>query len=250
MSFQNKLLSFLFLHLLIMVYVLTNHWSMWYFLLAFLNAKLFNALGNEIALHRLWSHKSFSTTKFKEILLHCFSTPLLYGTSITYAGIHRQHHAYSDTEQDPHITRPWWKVVFYIRNKNYSIEHKFVSDLIKSPTHRFIHRHYFKINAALLILLLAFTGIEFTGYFLSFNVIYNFVGAGLVNVLGHRPEYGKRLYETKDLSSNNSFLKWLTWNQGYHNNHHHKPGSYTYAFNKGEIDVPGFLIEKFFIKRQ
>lgn len=248
-TFHQKLLSFLFLHLVICIVAISSNFSWLMLFSAWVIAKLFNAIGNEIALHRLWCHKSFTTDKWKEILLHFFSVPLLYGSSITYAGIHRQHHAYSDTEKDPHITRPWWKVVFYVRNKDYKIETKFVSDLIKIGHHKFVHKNYFKLNFMLLITCILLFGLEFTGYFLSFNVIYNFIAAGLVNVLGHRPEYGVRLYETKDSSSNNAFLKWLTWNEGYHNNHHHNPGSYTYALNPGEFDFPGLIIEKLFRKK-
>jgi stearoyl-CoA desaturase (delta-9 desaturase) len=234
-------------HAIIVSYTLVAHFD-WYFLLfGWAVAKFFNAIGNEVALHRLWCHKSYKTTKFKEMILHFFSTPLLYGSSITYSGIHRQHHAFSDTERDPHITTPWWKVVFYVRNKNYSIEAKLVSDLIKDPVHKWIHRNYFLLNIALLILLLVTLGVELTGYFLSFNVIYNFIAAGLVNVLGHRPEFGTRPFNTKDNSSNNTFLKWLTWNEGYHNNHHHNPGAYSYVMAKGQFDFPGILIEKIFM---
>jgi fatty-acid desaturase len=249
-TFNQKLLIFVLIHFIITVYVLINHFSLLLILCAWVNAKLFNAIGNEIALHRLWCHRSFKTTKYKEYFLHLFSIPLLYGSSITYAGVHRQHHAYSDTEKDPHITRPWWKVVFYVRNEKYKIDTKFVSDLIRDPIHKFLHRHYFKINFLLLVILILLFGIKFAGYFLSFNVIYNFIAAGLVNVLGHRPEFGKRNYDTNDLSSNNSFLKWLTWNEGYHNNHHFKPASYTYALNPGEFDFPGLIIKKFFIIKE
>lgn len=248
-SFHHKLLLFLLIHFILMMYVLVSSWSIYMLFVAWIVAKIFNAIGNEIALHRLWTHKSFKTKKWKEILLHCFSFPLLYGSSITYAGIHRQHHAFSDTEKDPHITYPWWKVVFYVRNKNYSIDPKIVADLIRDPCHKFFHKNYFKINVLLLIFLLIAFGIDFTGYFLSFNIIYNFIAAGLVNVLGHRPIYGERKYETKDLSSNNKFLKWLTWNEGYHNNHHYKPNSYTYALNPGEFDFPAILIKYFFINK-
>jgi len=246
-TFNQKLLIFIFVHFAISVYTLFTHWSFTLLMFAWITAKIFNAIGNEVALHRLWCHKSFKTTKFKEWILHMFSIPLLYGSSITYTGVHRQHHAYSDTDKDPHITKPWWKVVFYVRNEKYNIETKFVADLIRSPVHRFIHRHYFKINIVLLLTLLAIFGIEFTGYFLSFNVFYNFVAAGLVNTLGHRPDLGTRNYDTSDMSTNNSFLKWLTWNEGYHNNHHHKPSSHTYALNPGEFDFPAWIIEKFFM---
>jgi stearoyl-CoA desaturase (delta-9 desaturase) len=249
LTFHDKLMLSLFIHLCITSYVLFAYWSWGYLLIGWIIAKLFNAIGNEVALHRLWCHKSYQTTKFKEIILHCFSVPLLYGSSITYSGIHRQHHAFSDTDKDPHITRPWWKVVFYVRNNKYSIETKLVSDLIKKPIHKWIHRHYFTLNWCLLFAMILIFGFEITGYFLSFNVVYNFIAAGLVNVLGHRPEYGSRPFDTRDNSSNNTFLKWLTWNEGYHNNHHHNPGSYTFVMEKGQFDFPALLIEKFFIKK-
>ena len=244
-TFHNKLMLMLRLHLLILLYVMITSWNWLYLIIAFLIAKLFNAVGNEAGLHRLWAHKSYQTQRWKEYILQVFAVPLLYGTSITYAGVHRQHHAYSDTEKDPHITRPWWKVVFYIRNDKYEIETKFVKDLIKDPLHRWLHQNYFLINSLLLICFIVFFGITNTGWFLSFMIIYNFIAAGLVNVLGHRPEYGTRPFDTKDSSSNNSLLKWLTWNEGYHNHHHHTPSSYTYIVEKGQFDFPALLIEKF-----
>jgi len=79
-------------------------------------------------------------------------------------------------------------------------------------------------------------------------VVYNFIAAGLVNVLGHRPEYGTRTFDTDDLSSNNKFLQILTWNEGLHNHHHANAGAYRFTVNKGDFDFPAFLIEKFFMK--
>jgi len=247
LTFHHKLMLLLSVHFVILVYTLINDFSLSMLFLGLVIAKIFNAVGNEIALHRLWCHKSFKTSRWKEYVLHVFSTPLLYGTSITYAGVHRQHHAYADTDKDPHITRPWWKVVFYVRNEKYAIENKFVSDIIKDPVHRWMHKNYWKVNTALLILSLLTLGITITGWLLSYMVIHNFIAAGLVNVLGHRPEYGSRPFATNDQSANNTFLKWLTWNEGYHNNHHSKPGSYTYVTTKGQFDFPAILIEKFFM---
>lgn len=245
-TFHHKLMTLLLVHLIIFLYVLLMEWNFLYLIVGFLIAKLFNAFGNEIALHRLWCHRSYSTARWKEYLLHFFSIPLLYGSSITYAGIHRAHHAYADTENDPHITRPWWKVVFYMRNKNFQVSPKFVSDLIKDPVHKFVHRFYFTINTIILVLAIAFVDIVYVGWFLSFMIIYNFIAAGLVNVLGHRPEYGKQVWPTKDKSTNNNLLKWLTWNEGYHNYHHYKPGNYSFVSEKGQFDLPGLLIKHFF----
>lgn len=242
-------MSMLAIHLALFIYAMIAEFSWWYLLTAFLVAKLFNALGNEVGLHRLWSHKSFTTQRWKEYLLHMFAVPLLYGSSLTYAGIHRQHHAYSDTDKDPHITRPWWKVFFYVRNPDYAIEHRFISDIIKDPLHRWIHKNYFQLNVFLLIIFLVLAGPIITGWFLCSISIYNFIAAGLLNIFGHRPEYGTRRFDTKDNSSNNFWLQVLTWNEGLHHNHHAYPGSYTFKTQPGDVDVPGWMIEKFFISK-
>lgn len=249
LTFHQKLMGMLAIHLGLLIYAMTMQFSWWYLLIAWLIAKLFNAVGNAIALHRLWCHKSFTTERWKEYILHAFAIPLLYGSSVTYAGIHRQHHAYSDTDKDPHITRPWWKVFFYVRNPNYAIEHRFISDIIKDPIHRWVHKNYFLLNTLLLIGFLIVFGPIFTGWFLCFISIYNFIAAGLLNVFGHRPEFGTRRFNTKDQSSNNFWLQLLTWNEGLHNNHHANSASYTYRTEPGDVDVPAWIIEKFLMKK-
>ena len=249
LTFHHKLMLLLGIHFTILLFTLITNFSFPMLVLGLVIAKIFNAVGNEVALHRLWCHKSYKTARWKEYILHVFATPLLYGTSITYTGVHRQHHAYADTDKDPHITRPWWKVTFYVRNEKYAIENKFVSDLVKDPVHRWMHKNYFKINTALLVLSLVTLGLTLTGWLLSYMVIHNFIAAGLVNVLGHRPEYGTRPFNTDDNSSNNTFLKWFTWNEGYHNQHHANAGSYSYVIEKGQFDFPALIIEKLFIKK-
>lgn len=250
LTFHQKLMSMLAIHLCLLLWAISQDFSWWYVLGGYLLAKLFNTVGNECGLHRLWCHKSYRTQPWKEWILHAFAVPLLYGSSIVYAGIHRQHHAYSDTEKDPHVTRPWWKVVFYVRNKQYEIEHRFVSDLIRSPVHQWIHRNYFKINVVLLMAMLAATGPVFTGWTLSFMVIINFVAAGMVNVLGHRPEYGTRTFDTRDQSSNNWLVQLLSWNEGLHNHHHHNAAAWDFRVNRFDFDFPALWIKYFFMKKQ
>ena len=250
LTFHNKLMVLLFIHLCLLTYVMIFHWNWGFFALGLVIAKIFNAVGNEAALHRLWAHRAYKTEKWKEYILHVFAIPLLYGTTITYAGVHRQHHVYADTEKDPHITRPWWKVVFYVRNESYEIETRFVKDLIKDPLHKWVHKNYFTINTGLLIAFLVIFGIELTGWLLSYMVIHNFVAAGMVNVLGHRPEYGSRPFNTEDRSSNNNLLKWITWNEGYHNNHHAKPAAWNYVMEKGQFDFPALIIKNFLMKNE
>ena len=247
MSFQTKLLSMIGIHACIMMYSMFTEWSWWLFFLGLVSAKVFNIIGNEVALHRLWCHRSYKTQRWKEYLLHIIALPTMYGSSITYTGVHRQHHAYSDTSKDPHITSPWWRALFFIRKEKYQVETKFVKDLLKDPLHKWFHKYYFKLNILILLLSLFILGPYLTGWIFSYAVVHNFLGAGAVNVLGHRPEYGTRTFDCPDQSTNNTFLKWLTWNEGYHNHHHANPSSHTFVVHPGEFDCAAIVIEKFFM---
>ena len=49
--------------------------------------------------------------------------------------------------------------------------------------------------------------------------------------------YGRRRYATRDESRNNLWLALLTFGEGWHNNHHHFPGSVRQGFFWWEIDM-------------
>jgi fatty-acid desaturase len=250
-SFHYKLLGLLSLHFILLAYTLIFHWNWMLIFVCFVISKIIGNIGNEIALHRLWTHKSFQTEKWKEIMLHFLSVPLLAGSSIVYAGVHRTHHAYSDTDKDPHDTSSLFKLFFYVRkNKQFFINPKIVNDLLKDPIHRWTHKNYFLINVLVLLISIIVLGPIYTGYFLSFTVFHCFVITGLVNYLGHLPDLGTRKYRTNDLSTNNRFLQFLTfYNHGLHNNHHKYPSSYTNAQNEDDIDPLGWIIKVFLMKR-
>lgn len=249
LSFHTKLMCMLFIHFSLFFYSVIYHWNWSFFLIALVIAKLIGYIGNEIGMHRFWSHKSFKTEKWKEMLMHICAVPLLCGSSIAFVGIHRQHHAYSDTEHDPHQTNSALKTLFYIRDSKTQISPKIVADLIKCPVHKFLHEHYFKINIIVLLFALVILGPIYTGWFVSGSVVYSFIVIGLVNIYGHKPQYGKRNFETNDKSTNNFWLQALTWNHGLHNNHHKYPSNYRMNINPREFDFPGWLIEKFFMKK-
>jgi fatty-acid desaturase len=67
-----------------------------------------------------------------------------------------------------------------------------------------------------------------------------------VNVFCHSPGFGYRNFDTKDQSRNVPFLAWITWGQGWHNNHHEKGSSYdfgtTVSGNPKEFDLSLLLL--------
>ena len=46
----------------------------------------------------------------------------------------------------------------------------------------------------------------------------------------------------KNNSKNNTLLAWLTFGDGYHNNHHRYPRSAFHGLRKGEVDMNGLII--------
>lgn len=56
-----------------------------------------------------------------------------------------------------------------------------------------------------------------------------------INSLAHR--FGSRRFDTRDYSRNNLWLSLLTFGEGWHNNHHHFPGTARQGFLWCEIDL-------------
>ena len=70
LSFHTKLMCMLVIHFVLFLYATITNWSWLFLLLVWLAAKAVGYIGNEIGMHRLWSHKSFKTEKWKEMLMH------------------------------------------------------------------------------------------------------------------------------------------------------------------------------------
>ena len=73
-------------------------------------------------LHRYASHKMYLTNPYWEKIFY-FLTWMFQGSSYlvprAYAVMHRMHHAYSDTEKDPHsphFFKDVWKMMMHTRN--------------------------------------------------------------------------------------------------------------------------------------
>lgn len=247
MTFNQKLIFMILIHIGFTCYALVINFDIYLILMGLFLAKLFNLLGHEIGMHRLWSHNSFETTKYKEYLLHIFYFPMLFGSTIVYAGVHRDHHANTDTDKDPHLKSNFERL-FYKRRSDYKISVKSVHDLIKQPIHKFLHKNYFLINVVILIVCLFILGPIYLGYTLSFIVSYGWFGGLMVNSAGHNPKFGYRNFDTNDKSTNSYLLQLGMPGTGLHNNHHAYPGKYNYAMKGREFDIPAIIIEKFFIK--
>jgi len=76
------------------------------------------------------------------------------------------------------------------------------------------------------------------GFFISTAVLLH--GTCLVNSAAHR--FGTQRYRTGDQSRNSLLVALLTLGEGWHNNHHHYPGSVRQGFHWWEIDVTYYVL--------
>ena len=135
--------------------------------------------------HRYFSHREFETTPIIEIvMLYC---GLLCGvrSPLTWAGVHRMHHAYSDTPKDPHSPKHMgkWRVFFSLYRIK-SIPRKFIKDLLKNPRIMFFHKYGTSIWwAHVIITFFIFGSIAIWVNFLV--VAFSYIGYGVLNTFGH-----------------------------------------------------------------
>ncbi len=201
---------------------------------------LTGCLGMNMTYHRLLSHRSWKAPKFFETIGTTLGTLGLTGSSIAWCAVHRDHHQHADTSHDPHSPHwsPWWKVQFL--SMFYRPNLRKVSDLLKSPTHRFLHKNYFLINLSyVLILGIINPFLVISAYLFPAAILWN--AGSAVNSLGHISGY--KNFNCPDHARNNLILGYLVWGEGWHNNHHRYPKRSYYGTKWYEVDISGLIIK-------
>lgn len=206
--------------------------------------------GQTFFLHRYGAHKMFTMTPFWEKFFYIFSW-LTQGSSYlnprAYAILHRMHHAYSDTEKDPH-TPHFFKEVFTmmmhtkkiyndVLNKRVVIEEKFDRNFPEYPSIDKIADSWFTRIAF---------GILYTAFYVAFAThwwmflllpIHYLMGpihGAIVNWAGHK--YGYRNFNENDKSKNTLVLDFLMMGELFQNNHHHAGSKPNFASKWFEFD--------------
>lgn len=250
--YANKLgakikLLILLAHILVLFWVLTNP-SLTVLLLGFVGYILIGTLGGAIGFHRYFCHRSFRTSKFWEWYMLFAGSMVGIGSCLSWAGVHRHHHAHSDTPRDAHspiklgLLRTWLTMWGDLPN----ISPTLIKDLIKDKKQVFTHKHYFKIVLGY-VLLLSILSLLLDSWipiisFWAFPCITTFNFAGLIDGVCHL--YGYSPYNVIGTSKNNLIVNFITLGNGLHNNHHGEPNNWNYA-GRGrwyEIDPTGWVV--------
>ena len=200
------------------------------------------SLGVGLGWHRLLTHRGFRAPKWLEYTLSIFATMSIQDSPDKWVATHRIHHAFTETDKDPHSTKLgfWWAQMGWIvwgtaQDHDAATLKKYVPDLIKDRGHALISRFYYVpiiISAAIFF---AIGGWTMVVWGVCARVVVGWHTTWFVNSLSHI--YGKRPFETGDLSTNNWFVAVLTFGEGWHNNHHMSPTSARHGLEWYQFDM-------------
>jgi len=227
-------------------WLMTTTMPWWLILLVFYASVFIARVGGEISYHRYFTHRAFKTSKIMHNVLLWWGSLLGVGSCISWSCMHRAHHATADTDDDPHSPHKIGILKTFLLSPDTSkLTFKNVGDLLKDPMQKFIHKNYFKIIFAWIVLLGVITQWSMLPLVLFFALPVSFlwIMSGITNCFGHM--LGYRNFETKDHSTNHHLTRWLLLNVGLHNNHHYKPTAIDHNLNKKWYE---FDLESYFIK--
>jgi fatty-acid desaturase len=183
----------------------------YYFLISFIWWQFLSAAIVSAGYHRYFTHKSFESPVWYEYIVLLLGPLSGAGHLLGWAGVHRMHHAYSDTEKDPHSPKykGFWKV-FTSTFKVQTIPRQFIKDLIRNKRVMFFYKYHLTIRFGFLLFGVVVLPVEWFIVFFISPYFFGHLGFGLINALCH-----------KDGLVRNSWLAALfTGGEGWHENHH------------------------------
>ena len=204
--------------------------------------------------HRYFAHKTFKTSRLMQFIFAFIGSTAAQRGPIWWASHHRRHHLNSDRHNDHHSPHThhflWSHMGWFLAKKNFLTDRKVVRDLTKFEELVLIDRFDWLPPVLLLLSLFVLgeylsltsgiSGLNMViwGFCVSTILVYHCTFA--VNSIAHL--WGTQRYNTKEESKNNFFVALLTFGEGWHNNHHHYPGSIRQGFYWWEVDLTYYAL--------
>jgi stearoyl-CoA desaturase (Delta-9 desaturase) len=244
-------------------------WQVWGDFLRWSDAIVFaimyvsTGLGVTVGFHRLFTHRSFKTSKAGRAVFAVLGSAAIEGPVISWVADHRKHHTFSDQEGDPHSPHVGheggWRgalkgllhahVGWLFIHTHRGARKRYARDLIDDPVVSFVDRTFIFWAVGGLVMAFALgwaiggsfhaalTGLLWGGavrMLVVHHVTYS------INSLCHF--FGRRPFETGDESRNLFWLSLPTFGESWHNNHHAFPTSAMHGMRRREIDPSAMVI--------
>ncbi len=221
-------------------------------------------VGITVGFHRLFTHRSFKTSRLLRALFAVFGSAAVEGPVIEWVSTHRKHHRFSDLAGDPHSPHTdhgaGWRgalgglyhahVGWMFRGGDRASAERYAKDLLADPVIRVVDRTFL----LWVILGLAFPfglGVALTGSVVggltgmlwggAVRILFLHHATFSINSLCHF--FGRRRFVTGDHSRNLAWLALPTFGEAWHNNHHAFPTSAHHGLTRWQLDPGGWLID-------
>jgi stearoyl-CoA desaturase (delta-9 desaturase) len=218
-------------------------------------------LGITVGFHRLFTHRAFETSRVLQFILAVLGSMAVQGPLLKWVAIHRRHHQFSDTHDDPHsphhqgngigglLKGVWHSHVGWVFQPEPANMRRYIPDLSQRTTLR--------ITSALfpLWVIVGLMVPTVIGGLLAWSwtgAFFGLVWGGLARIfLVHHVTWsvnsvchiwGRQPFRVHDHSRNNFFFGILAFGEGWHNNHHAFPTSARHGLHWWQIDVSYWCI--------
>ena len=209
-------------------------------------------------LHRYASHQMFTMSPFWEKVFFVLTWVVQgsnYLSAYGYGIMHRMHHAFADTENDPHspkydetIFKMMWKtktIYSDLNNGVMKVDKRFTDGAPQWKKFDLFARSWVSRSAwgaAYFSAYLIYADAWWLWLLLPAQFLLSPIHGAIINWFAHK--YGYRNFEVKDTSKNFLPFDFLMMGESYHNNHHNHGSRANFGgFRWHEID-PTYLIIK------
>lgn len=203
-----------------------------YFLIAIIIGWVISNLAHYLYIHRIYTHKHFKISRSKHKILMFLFTTLNLGSPAVYAAVHLKHHANSGDKNDPHdpYQLKFIKTFLSLWDDKFIPDRRLLAHYLKDPITKTFHKHHFSIAVASTLIT-------------PFFVLMGFYLSKISIIFVHITKFGYGVQKNKDTSINAWYIKFITWGEELHNNHHFNPGAQNHNFKKNfrELDILYFI---------
>ncbi len=187
--------------------------------------------------HRYFSHRSYRMGRVPQFFMALGGITAVQKGPLWWAGHHREHHRYGDTDRDPHspLQGFWWSHIGWILSKRYkATNYEIMEDFASYP--ELIALNRLQLAGPIVLGFGCWWFFGWSGLVVGFvwSTVALWHGTFVVNSVTHL--VGRRRYATPDTSRNSLLVALATNGEGWHNNHHHCPTSARQGFYWWEWD--------------